>query len=93
MPFPSRYLLRLGFLYGKGIVHSNVLHPVHVPIALYKLEVKNRNKYILYFRPTEPFRNFSKAEFQNVWKYGGWGPAISMRFDPCLVTEQEIGGM
>ena len=41
MPFPSRRLLRLGFLYWKGMVCSNVLYPVHVPTALYKLEIKN----------------------------------------------------
>jgi len=69
MSFPTRCLPRPEFLCGKDTVHWNTPYTAHVPTALYKLQTKPWNKYILYLRYAIPLEKNSAAKFQDIWKY------------------------
>jgi len=50
-----------------GKMDHNSPYSVHVLTALYKLQIKKPNKYILYSKYTIYFLNSSKAKFPDVF--------------------------
>ena len=62
--FPSRYQLYQGQSLHITNIHCNIpCYLVHVPTALYELQTKAYNKYILYFRHANFFNKFPKLSF------------------------------
>jgi len=90
MPSPSRYLSRLGFLHGKGIVHCNTCTQFMCPqlstTSRWKLE-----RYILYFRHAKLSPGFQSWVSGYLSKYNGSKTCyILVWFGLCLVTKRPL---